>query len=106
MSPVKTLDAEIERILGVSVLGRSSLGGGCGGEGCRVDLGDGRRVVAKLGEPGSGLATEGWMLDYLADKSRLPVPQVFHADDTLLLMSFIESGGALDGWRHRAPLRP
>ncbi len=97
MSPAISLEAEIERILDVAVTGRAGLSGGCVGEVCRVDLADGRSVVAKLGEAGSGLKTEGWMLDYLAQKSRLPVPQVFHADDILLLMSFMESGGALDG---------
>ena len=92
-----SLEAEIERILGVAVSGRTGLSGGCVGEVCRVELADGRCVVAKLGGPGSGLETEGWMLDYLAQKSLLPVPHVFHADNNLLLMSFIESGGTLDG---------
>ena len=92
-----SLEAEIERILGVAVSGRTGLSGGCVGEVCRVELADGRHVVAKLGGPGSGLETEGWMLDYLAQKSFLPVPHVFHADNNLLLMSFIESGGTLDG---------
>ncbi len=92
-----SLETEIERIMGASVTGRAGLSGGCVGEVCRVELGDGRSVVAKLGAAGSGLETEGWMLDYLAEKSGLPVPEVFHADDNLLLMSFIENGGALDG---------
>ena len=92
-----SLEAEIERILGVAVSGRTGLSGGCVGEVCRVELADGRCVVAKLGGPGSGLETEGWMLDYLAQKSFLPVPHVFHADNNLLLMSFIEGGGTLDG---------
>ena len=92
-----SLEAEIERILGVVVSGRTGLSGGCVGEVCRVELADGRCVVAKLGGLGSGLETEGWMLDYLAQKSFLPVPHVFHADNNLLLMSFIESCGTLDG---------
>jgi len=90
-------DAEIENILGARVLDWSHLSGGCVGDVCRVDLADGRRVVAKLGGPGSGLTTEGWMLDYLGHKSRLPVPDVLHVDDNLLLVSFIENGGGLDG---------
>ncbi len=36
------------------------------------------------------------MLRRLAELSDLPVPAVFHADDTLLLMDYIESGGRLD----------
>jgi len=36
------------------------------------------------------------MLRYLAENSRLPVPAVLHADDRLLLMAFIPSGGGLN----------
>ncbi len=57
-----------------------------------IDLADGRRVVAKHGK---GLTLEGAMLRHLADNSRLPVPELFHADDTLLVMSWIEQDGGL-----------
>jgi len=57
-----------------------------------IDLADGRRVVAKHG---AGLALEGAMLRHLAANSRLPVPELFHADDTLLVMSWIEQDGGL-----------
>jgi fructosamine-3-kinase len=73
----------------------SPMGGGCVGDVFKVVLEDGRTLVAKAGEPGSGLAVEGFMLDYLGANSRLPVPEVILADDTLLLMSFIERGGGI-----------
>jgi fructosamine-3-kinase len=57
-----------------------------------IDLADGRRVVAKHG---TGLTLEGAMLRHLAANSRLPVPELFHADDSLLVMSWIEGDGGL-----------
>lgn len=59
-----------------------------------VRLADGRRLVAKAGR---GLEPEGFMLRHLAAASRLPVPAVHHGDDTLLLMDFVETSGAIDG---------
>jgi len=57
-----------------------------------IDLADGRRVVAKHGK---GLTLEGTMLRHLTANSRLPVPELFHADDTLLVMSWIEGSDGL-----------
>jgi len=57
-----------------------------------VTLGDGRRLVAKVGR---GLEPEGFMLRYLAEHSRLPVPAVHYGDDALLLMDHVEGGGTL-----------
>ena len=73
----------------------SPLGGGCIADVTRVEMADGRTLVAKVGEAGSGLDLEGAMLEALARLSALPVPQVIHADDALLLMTYIESGGGL-----------
>ena len=72
------------------------LGGGCIGDVYRVELEGGGIVVAKLGDDGSGLGLEGFMLRYLADHSALPVPQVLHAEDRLLIMSWIEGGDSVD----------
>lgn len=38
-----------------------------------------------------GLDTEGWMLRYLADRSRLPVPGVLHSEPGLLVMELIDT---------------
>ncbi len=72
-----------------------ALGGGCVGDLKRLDFSDGRVLVAKSGAPGSRLDLEGHMLVYLAENSALPVPEVFLAEDDLLLMSFVEGGDAL-----------
>ncbi len=73
------------------------LAGGCIAEVLRIELGDGGALVAKVADTaGGGLAVEARMLRYLAEHSALPVPQVIHADDGLLLMEFIETTGGLD----------
>lgn len=96
----------IAAALGGGPLRLSPLSGGCVGDVYRVETEDGRKLVAKAGDPGSGLALEGWMLTYLAEHSRLPVPAVRHAEDTLLLMDWIEATGSLDAsaQRHAAEL--
>ncbi len=71
------------------------MGGGCIGDVSRVELDDGRTVVAKTGDPGSGLDLEGFMLTYLRDHGGLPVPDVLHAEDGLLLMSCLEASGGI-----------
>ena len=50
-------------------------------------------IVAKLS---SGLKLEAQMLNYLQEHSDLPLPQVIHADESLLLMSYLPSGSALN----------
>lgn len=86
----------IHEITGARPARNHPLGGGCIGDVRRVDLDDGRVVVAKLGGLGSGLACEGEMIRYLATHSDLPVPGVLFADDGLLLMDLLPTGGGLD----------
>mgnify|MGYP000393893377 CR=1 FL=1 len=85
----------IENITGTRPLGVSVLSGGCVGEVYKVRMPGGQELVAKAGGPGSGLAVEGFMLDYLGRNSALPVPEVLHASDTFLLMTCIPSGSVL-----------
>jgi fructosamine-3-kinase len=60
----------------------------------RVDLADGRRLVAKFDPgPDARLATEGQMLRHLKKVGGIPVPGVHHAEDSLLIMDFVESDG-------------
>lgn len=100
------LAAAIAETLGKKIRAIHPLSGGSVAEVKLIELTDGSRVVAKLGRPGSTLALEGWMLEYLARESRLPVPAVLFASDELLLLAYIESGDALDGSceRHAAEL--
>jgi len=73
------------------------MGGGCVSDVYKVGLSDGTSLVAKAGDTGSGLELEGSMLGYLADHTQLPVPDVIHCADTLLLMTLLPSGGSLNG---------
>lgn len=84
----------IARAAGAKPVRLAPLSGGCIGDVYKAALADGRTLVAKIGDVGSGLALEGFMLDYL-DRAGLPVPKVVHADDRLLLMAWIENDGRL-----------
>ena len=81
----------IEASLGERLSSARPLGGGCIGEVYRVDLDNGTTLVAKVDwEGASHLEREAYMLRYLREKSRLPVPEVYHGSKTLLLMEFVE----------------
>ncbi|WP_245883259.1 fructosamine kinase family protein [Halalkaliarchaeum desulfuricum] len=73
------VDAEIDIV--------RELEGGMIGVVERVDLADGRTLVAKTGE--TPLSVEGRMLSYLCDRG-LPVPDVHHASDELMLLDYLE----------------
>lgn len=90
------LKLQLESVLGGEVLRLSPLTGGCIAAVYRVDLASGDVVVAKVARSGGGLAIEGWMLDYLRAHSDLPVPEMRHCDDALLVMSYLRADGRLD----------
>ncbi len=100
------LQAAIARAAGAQVRRMSTLSGGCVGDVYRVELADGRTLVAKAGDADSGLGIEGYMLDYLASHSALPGPKVVHAANDLLIMTWIETSGGLSAGaqRHAADL--
>lgn len=97
MSQLKQPDTKsrIETALNANVVGQTPLSGGCIGDVQAYDLSDRRRVVAKTG--GTGLDVEGWMLDYLAQHSDLPVPKVLISQPDLLVMTYIETSGGITG---------
>ena len=63
------------------------LRGGCIAEVYGVHY-EGGKVVAKVDEAGN-LGLESVMLTYLRDHSALPVPEVIHASDTLLILEYL-----------------
>ena len=70
------------------------LPGGCIAEVYRLDFDDRPPLVAKLapaGQGAGGLAVEGFMLDYLAENSDLPVPATRHVSEELLVMDFVDN---------------
>src|ERR687893_1822432 len=87
----KILAEGVEGALGERLRSARPMGGGCIGEVYRVELTDGTSLVAKLDRKGaSHLEREVYMLRYLREKSDLPVPEVYHGSETLLLMEFVE----------------
>jgi fructosamine-3-kinase len=94
----------IEAHLGGRLLSARPLGGGCIGEVYRAELEGGTPLVAKVDREGaSHLEREAYMLRYLRQKSDLPVPEVYHGSETLLLMEFVEGSSRFsEGAEHHA----
>jgi fructosamine-3-kinase len=68
---------------------------------------NGESLIAKVDENARPvLATEGFMLHYLAEHSNLPVPAVIHCTDRLLLMSYLPGDSRFnrDAQAHAAEL--
>lgn len=83
----QTTRTRIREVVDVEIDAVRELDGGMIGVVDRVDLADGRTLVAKTGE--TPLSVEGRMLSYLNDRG-LPVPAVHHASDHLLLMDYVD----------------
>jgi fructosamine-3-kinase len=97
----------VEAHLGERMLSVRPLGGGCIGEVYRAELEEGTTLVAKVDRNGeSHLEREAYMLRYLREKSELPVPEVYHGSEKLLLMQFIEGSSRFTegAERHAAEL--
>jgi fructosamine-3-kinase len=97
----------VESALGERLLSARPMGGGCIGEVYKVELESGTRLVAKVDWEGeSHLEREAYMLRYLRERSNLPVPEVFHGSETLLLMQFVEGSNHFsdEAQRHAAEL--
>ena len=106
MTLTNAVRGTIEATLGSPLVASRWLSGGHNADLIRVDLVDGRRLVVKQGRAGAKLDLEGFMLRYLAQHSRLPVPQVHVSEDDLLVMDFVDAGGGIGqaAQRHAAEL--
>ncbi len=82
----------LDRALGSAVVELTPLSGGDIASVARATLADGRKVIVKQGGP---CATEARMLAAIG-ASGCPVPEVFHADDTILVMSDLGEGAGSD----------
>ena len=76
---------------GTGVRDLVELDGGAVGTVYRVDLADGTSLVAKTGS--TKLTVEAGMLRYLAAESDLPVPEIYHAADDLLVLEYVPGEG-------------
>ena len=82
--------AALEQALDDERLEIDSLSGGCVGEVYLVRTAGGDRYVAKVDEAGTGgLLCEAEMLRFLRSKTKLPIPEVHHAEQSLLLMEWL-----------------
>ncbi|MEO1443665.1 MAG: fructosamine kinase family protein, partial [Chloroflexota bacterium] len=89
------LQDSIEQITGKRPTNVSRLHGGMVGEVHAITLPDGEKLVAKVDPGGKAmLEREGYMLRYLHEHSNLPVPDVIHSDEHLLLMTFVEGNSS------------
>ncbi|HEX2739162.1 MAG TPA: fructosamine kinase family protein [Rubrobacter sp.] len=97
----------VEGTLGERLRSARPMGGGCIGEVYKVELENGTPLAAKVDRDGeSHLEREAYMLSYLREKSDLPVPEVYHGSETLLLMEFVEGSSRFSegAERHAAEL--
>ncbi|HYC01296.1 MAG TPA: fructosamine kinase family protein [Candidatus Limnocylindrales bacterium] len=93
----------IEQELSARIRSVRPLAGGCVADVQRLELSDGRSVVAKLAAaPGGSLDLEAWMLRYLAERSSLPVPRVLLGEPSVLVLEYIEHDGRGDAALHAA----
>lgn len=90
------LKQKIEKLLGQKIVHARRLSGGKVSPVVRLDLDGGGPIVAKLGSGTHDLTIEAYMLNYLRQRSCLPVPEVFHAEENLLLMAYIDGETGLD----------
>ncbi len=90
-----TIAQRIADATGSAVDQAGSLGGGHGARLYGIVLADGRELVAKAATTSTTLDLEGTMLRYLAEHSRLPVPEVFLAEADLLVMSRLANRGRM-----------
>jgi fructosamine-3-kinase len=103
---VLSLADQVESILGQRPARITPLSGGCIGQVSRIDLPDGRVLVAKSADAAGTLDIEGMMLRYLAEHSSLPVPDALFSSKHLLLTRFVPGESRFDSSaeRHAAEL--
>lgn len=88
---MSALNERIHKLTGWTVTGHQRLHGGMIADVWLLTMHNGQRFVAKTADlPTAMLGREGYMLRYLRQHSQLPVPDVIHSDDTLLLLAFVE----------------
>ena len=84
------MQEKIETAVSQKVVDMAPLSGGCIGQVYKAQLQDGTTIVVKADDgPSPKLDIEGRMLQYLAEHSELPVPDVFLLQPNLLIMAYL-----------------
>lgn len=86
-----TLRERIGDVLDADVRDTTALSGGYVGTVYRVSFADHEPVAAKVAD--TSLHREARMLRYLDESSPLPVPEIYYADEQLLLMAYVDGDG-------------
>jgi fructosamine-3-kinase len=94
---VQHLIEQLRHYLGNAPRAVSPLSGGCVGRVFKAELPDGSYVVVKAADGGGTLDVEGFMLQYLAEHSVLPVPRVLVAEPELLVMEYVPGKSRFSG---------
>jgi fructosamine-3-kinase len=90
MNSERDVAVQVAQALNRTVTSLAPLSGGCVGEVYQAVLDRAERVVVKVDRrPEPQLAIEGFMLSYLREQSRLPVPELFYCREDLLVISFL-----------------
>lgn len=73
------------------------LGGGCVSDVYLIQTADRKKFVAKADDSATAsLPVEAFMLAYLAENTRLPVPEVFFSSEELLVMAYVPGDSHFD----------
>lgn len=86
--------SEIEQALGRRIVAVAPLSAANNAQIYRLSFDDGVTRVAKVAE--RGLDTEAWMLNYLREKSSLPVPEVYYSNEHAIIMQFVHAESMID----------
>lgn len=99
-----SVQAEIEQHLKRKIASFSPLSAANNAQIYRLSFDDGTTCVGKVAE--RGLDTEAYMLNYLREKSKLPIPAIYYSNEHVIIMEFIQSHHSLDdeGQRNAAEL--
>lgn len=85
---------EIEQAIGIRIAAIAPLSAANNAQIYRLSLSTGEVRVAKVAE--RGLDTEAAMLRYLREKSSLPIPEIFHSNEHVIIMDFVQGQGMID----------
>lgn len=98
------LQTEVEREIRDHIVSIAPLSAANNAQIYRLTLGTGRQLVAKVAE--RGLDTEAYMLQYLKEKSSLPVPNVYYSNEHVIVMQCVQTHTVVDdaGMVHAADL--
>ncbi len=80
--------SEVEDLLDTDIDRYTPLKGGMIGEVVRIDLEDDRTMALKMGDTPFNI--EARMLRFLKNNSALPVPEIYHHSEDLILMEYVE----------------